>query len=90
MSKFVIEGESPGAGRLSAGELQAISRRSCGVLQRRGPQIQWVHSDVTDDTISCLYNAPDDQAARDHASRGGFPVDRASRVAAIIDPTTAQ
>jgi hypothetical protein len=47
MPKYVIEREIPGAGKLSAQELQAISQKSCGVLQQMGPQIQWVESFVT-------------------------------------------
>ena len=47
MPKFLIEREIPGAGNLSPQELQGISQTSCGVLQKMGPQIQWVHSYVT-------------------------------------------
>jgi len=35
MPKFVIERNIPGAGKLSASELQAISQKSCGVLAAR-------------------------------------------------------
>jgi hypothetical protein len=38
MPKFLIEREIPGAGGLSAEELQAISQKSCGVLREMGPQ----------------------------------------------------
>jgi len=33
MPKYVIEREIPGAGSLSAAELQGVSQKSCGVLQ---------------------------------------------------------
>ncbi|TFG80332.1 MAG: DUF4242 domain-containing protein, partial [Chromatiales bacterium] len=59
MPKFVIEREIPGAGILSAAELQGISRKSCGVLQELGPKVQWVHSYVTDNKVYCVYIAPD-------------------------------
>ena len=42
MPKFLIERDIPGAGKLSAAELQAISQKSCGVLRGLGSQIQWV------------------------------------------------
>lgn len=42
MPKYVIERLIPGAGKLSADELKAISVRSCEVLNELGPQIQWI------------------------------------------------
>ena len=71
MPKFVIERELAGAGKLPTEELQAISQKSCGVLQTMGPQIQWVQSFVTDDKIYCVYVAPDESAVRAHAQKGG-------------------
>ncbi len=90
MPKFVIERNIPGAGKLSAAELHAISQKSCGVLNQMGPKIQWVQSYVTDDKIYCIYNATDEAAVLEHAKQGGFPANSVSRVAAIIDPTTAE
>ncbi len=90
MPKFVIEREIPGAGKLSAAELQGISQKSCGVLRDMGPQIQWVQSYVTDDKIYCVYIAPNEAAVREHATRGGFPANRISKVATVIDPTTSE
>ena len=90
MPKFVIERAIPGAGKLPAKELQAISQKSCGVLNSMGPQIQWVQSYVTDDKIYCVYNAPDAETVREHARKGGFPADVVARVRTIIDPTTAE
>jgi len=90
MPKFVIERELPGAGSLSPQELNAISQKSCGVLSRMGPQIQWVHSYVTQDKIYCIYIAPDEKTVREHASLGGFPANRVSEIKAMIDPTTAE
>ena len=90
MPKFVIEREIPGAGKLGKSELQGISQKSCGVLRDMGPQIQWVQSYVTDDKIYCVYVAPDAEAVREHAKRGGFPANVVSRVRTIIDPTTAE
>ncbi len=90
MPKYVIEREIPGAGKLSAAELKAISQKSCAVLQKLGPQIQWVHSYVTDDKIYCVYNAPNEEMVREHATQSGFPANRISQVRSIIDPTTAE
>ena len=90
MPKFVIERDLPGAGKLSAAELQGISQKSCGVLNSMGPKIQWVQSYVTDDKIYCVYIAPDEATVREHATKGGFPANRVSRIRAMIDPTTSE
>lgn len=90
MPKYVIEREIPGAGKLSQADLQAISQKSCAVLQQMGPQIQWVHSYVTGDKIYCLYIAPNEGAVREHALAGGFPANRIAEVMTVIDPTTAE
>jgi hypothetical protein len=90
MPKYVIERNIPGAGKLSAADLTAISQKSCGVLAKMGPQIQWVHSYVTDDKIYCVYNAPDEKSVHEHARQGGFPADFVAKVATIIDPVTAE
>jgi hypothetical protein len=90
MPKFVIEREIVGAGKLPKQELQAISQKSCSVLQAMGPKIQWVQSYVTDDKIYCIYVAPDEETVRMHASKGGFPANTVARVRSVIDPTTAE
>jgi Protein of unknown function (DUF4242) len=90
MPKFVIERELTGAGKLPRQELQAISQKSCSVLREMGPQIQWQQSFVTDDKIYCVYIAPDEEAVKTHARKGGFPANRISTVRAVIDPTTAE
>jgi len=90
MPKFVIERAIPGVGQLSSSDLQGISQKSCSVLQELGPQVQWVHSYVTDDKIYCVYIAPDEAAVRKHAEMGGFPATSVSMIRAVIDPTTAE
>jgi hypothetical protein len=90
MPKFVIERNIPGAGKLSADELHAISAKSCGVLEKMGTDIQWIQSYVTGDKIYCVYIAPNEAMVREHATQGGFPANVISRVSTIIDPTTAE
>ena len=90
MPKFVIEREIPGAGKLSPQELQALSNKSCTVLNRMGPQIQWMQSYVTDDKVYGIYVAPNEEAVREHARQAGFPANKVSRVRSVIDPTTAE
>lgn len=90
MPKYVIEREIPNAGKLSPADLRGISQKSCGVLGKMGPQIQWVQSYVTDNKIYCVYIAPNEEMVREHARQGGFPANRVSEVATVIDPTTAE
>jgi hypothetical protein len=90
MPKYLIERELPGAGELSAQELQAISQKSCDVLNQMGAKIQWVQSFVTDDKISCVYIAPNEEMVREHARKGGFPANTVSEIKTVIDPTTAE
>ncbi|MGZ8153422.1 MAG: DUF4242 domain-containing protein [Methylovulum sp.] len=90
MPKYIIEREIPGAGTLTAEELQGISQKSCGVLRNIGPSIQWLESYVTDDKIYCVYIAPDEATIREHAAQGGFPANRISQVKSIIDPTSSE
>ena len=90
MPKYVIEREIPGAGKLTAEELKVISQTSCGVLDKMGPKIQWIHSYVTDDKLYCVYISPSEEMVREHATQGGFPANSVSPVSTIIDPTTAE
>ena len=90
MPKFLIEREIPGAGKLTAEQLKAISQTSCEVLDKMGSKIQWVNSHVTANKIYCVYIAPNEEMVREHAKLGGFPANSISQVSAIIDPTTAE
>jgi Nickel responsive protein SCO4226-like len=90
MPKFVIEREIPGAGDLTAEDLQGISQKSCSVLQGLGPQIQWVESYVTADKIYCIYIAPNAEMVVEHAKQGGFPANSVAEVKTIISPVTAE
>lgn len=90
MPQYVIERDMPGVGKLGVEDLKAASQTSCSVLRDLGPQIQWVHSYVTDNKIYCVYRAPNEEVIREHAQRGGFPANKISQVRTTIDPTTAE
>ena len=89
MKKFVIERNLPGAGNLSAEELQAISQASCAVINELGKPYHWVQSFVTDDKIYCIHIAESEEAVREHARLGNFPINTISEVKAVIDPQTS-
>jgi hypothetical protein len=49
-----------------------------------------VQSYVTGDKIYCVYNAPNEKAVKEHASKGGFPANSIMQVARTISPMTAE
>ena len=93
MPKYVIERTIPGAGKLSAEAIHGVSAKSNDVLRQmrsEGKDVRWIQSYVTPDKLYCVYTAPNEQAVREHAKRGGFPADRVSEVKDVIDPTTGE
>jgi hypothetical protein len=90
MPKYVIERNIPGAGKMSEADLKAVSQKSCSVLHKLGPEIQWLQSYVTDDKLYCIYIAPNEAMVREHATQGGFPANSVAAVRTVIDPTTAE
>jgi hypothetical protein len=86
MPQFVIERNIPGADKLSENEIREMSLRSLQVLGEMGPQIQWLHSYVTEDKVYCIYLAPDEDSIREHARKVGVPADRISQVRRLLDP----
>ena len=90
MNKYIIERTIPGAGTLSAAQLGEITAKSNAVLNELATAVQWVQSWVTADKVFCLYYAGNAELVREHARRGGIPVDSVHEVRAIIDPTTAE
>jgi hypothetical protein len=88
MPKYVIERELPGASELSPEDLRSISQKSNKVISELGPDIRWLTSYVTDDKLYCVYVAPDKDILEEHARCGGFPANRITQVATVIDPST--
>ena len=86
MHEYVIEREMPGVGQMTEEQIRDVSVRSLEVLKGLGPQIQWLHSYVTDDRIYCVYLAADEASIREHARQVGVPASRVSAVRRIIDP----
>ena len=87
MPQFVIEREIRGAGALSEDQIRQVSLRSLQALKEIGPQIQWLHSYVTEDKVYCVYLAPDEDTLREHARRTGIPADRVAAVRRLIGPS---
>ena len=90
MPNYVIEREIPGASKMSEDQVREVALKSLGVLKELGPQIQWLHSYVTDDKVYCIYWAPNEEIIKEHARRGGFPANRISAVRSMMQPSSAE
>jgi hypothetical protein len=88
MPKYVIEKEIPGGGKFTTEELRAIAQTSCGVVNKMGPQMQWIQNYITPDKIYCMYRASNKEIILEHPRQNGFPP-VVSEVSTIIDPTMA-
>ena len=86
MPEFVIERDIPGAGSMTEEQIREVSLRSIEALKGLGPQIQWLHSYVTDDRLYCVYLAPDEGVIREHARQVGIPASRIAAVRKLVDP----
>jgi hypothetical protein len=89
MPQFIIEREIPGAASLSEAQIREVSLKSLQTLLEMGPQIQWLHSYVTEDKVYCVYMAPDEQSIREHARKSGIPANRISAVRQMMGPASA-
>ena len=85
MPRYIIERE---IGTLTRDEIEAASRRSLEVAESM-PGVVWIRSYVSDTEgkIYCEYDAPNEDAVREHARRAGLPVDRISMVSLELSPT---
>jgi len=90
MPKFVIEREIPGVGQMTAEQAQEVARTSLSVLRDLGPQIQWLHSYVTDNKVYCIYWAPNAEIIQEHARRCGVPANRISAVRQLMEPVSSE
>ena len=90
MKKFIVERKLPGAGNMTVEELQTISKTSNAVITILGKPYIWVQSFITEDKIYCIHEAETEDAIREHAKCGNFPVNKIEEIKAMIDPTTAQ
>ena len=90
MKKFIIERNLPGAGNMTAEELQAISKTSVTVMSVLGKPYTWVESFVTKDKIYCIHEAESEEVIREHSNCANFPVNAIEEIRTIIDPSTAK
>ena len=89
MKRYVIEREIPGVGGLTAEQRQGVAAKSNDALAQLAGKAQWVQSFVADNKTFCVYLAENEAAIREHANISGFPANKITEIAGVIDPTTA-
>jgi len=89
MKKYVIERNIPGVHKMTAEELKGAAATSNGALAKLGGRVKWVESFVTPDKTFCIYMAENEEVIREHAELSGFPANKITEVAGMIDPATA-
>ena len=89
MKKFIIERDLPGAGNMTAEELQTISKTSVSAIAVLGKPYKWIESYVTGDKVYCIHEAESEEVIREHASCASIPADRIEEIKVVISPATA-
>ena len=90
MKRFIIERKLPGAGNMTTEELETISKTSVAVISVLGRPYHWIQSFITENKIYCIHEAENEDAIREHAKCGNFPVNKIEEVKAVINPATAE
>lgn len=88
MKRYVIERDIPGVDKMGRSDLSGAAKTSNAALAQLAPKVQWVHSYVVKDKTFCIYLADNEDDIREHARISGFPANKISEVAGVIDPTT--
>ena len=90
MKTYLIKRDIPEAGKLTARQLKAIAIKSCGVVEKIGPQIEWLHSYIAGNNLFCIYRAESEDIIREHGAIGGFPVNQVYEIFGTFSPATAK
>jgi len=89
--QYLIERHIPGIGQVGYEQYKQIAKKSNGVLdgmRSEGTQVEWKQSYVAGDKIYCVYDAPNEEAVREHAKRGSFPADLIVPISEVMTPAT--
>jgi hypothetical protein len=84
MPRYIITRSLPPMTPAQLEEVRRESTRVCDVLG-----ITWVRSHITADGLHsfCEYDAPDEEAIREHSRVSGIPYDRIEPVALELGPS---
>jgi len=90
MPKYIIERNVSGVGESTEEQVQGMSQKSNEALKQLGGEVKWLESFVTEDSIYCVYVAPNEELIKRHAELAGFPADKISKVIRVLDPASAE
>lgn len=90
MPIYIIEREVPGVEKLKGRDRQAAAQKSVRALRDIGPEIQWVHSYVSNDKTHCVYVSDNEDLIIDHAKRSGFPANKITKIEYLLNPVDAE
>jgi hypothetical protein len=90
MPMYLIERDVPGAHALTPEQQAEISTKSCSVLNGMGPKIKWLQSYTTENKITCIYEADNEDLIREHGAKGGFPVTSINLISGVLSPSLAK
>lgn len=69
--------------------LQKIATSAQGLVEKIGPQVEWVHSYVTDNKMICVFQYENQDAMAEHAEKAGLKPGELKKVKKTIGPHTA-
>ncbi|MGD2047423.1 MAG: DUF4242 domain-containing protein [Gemmatimonadota bacterium] len=85
MPRYIIERD---VGDVDLNEVPVVGRKSVEVVDSMDGVV-WIRSYISEaeGKIYCEYEAPNEEAVREHARRVGLPVTKISEVAMEIEPS---
>jgi hypothetical protein len=83
---YVFERDLSEKPSLTKEELNEITVNARALVQKVGPEVEWVHSYVTDDKMICIFKYENESAVAEHAAKGGFSVNDLKEVTSILGP----
>lgn len=83
---YVFERDLSNKASLTEAELNEITVNAKALVQKVGPEVEWVHSYVTDDKMICIFKYANEEAVAEHAAKGGFSVNDLKEVTTILGP----
>ncbi len=87
MKTYIIERDIPGVGGLDAQQKAGAAAKSNEVLAQLAPKVKWRHSFLAKDKTFCVYEAENEAVILEHARLSGFPANKITEVAGMLDPS---
>ncbi|TVQ14622.1 MAG: DUF4242 domain-containing protein [Balneolaceae bacterium] len=90
MPVYIIERNVPEVHTLEGRDRQAAALKSVRALREIGPEIQWIHSYVSDNKTHCVYLSDNEDLIYEHSKKSGFPANKITKVDWVLEPVMAE